>query len=403
MPTYAAPGVYVEIVKTAPPIQPAGTSTAGFMGRVSDDVDMPDRPVPKNGQAKYPVAPAQKPVLLTSFDQFVINFGAPQGTGTAATKENLILAHAVFGFFQNGGTRCYVARTNAALDNTGITAILKNFEAVDEISLVAAPGVTTKALTDLLIGHCQKMKYRFAVIDGNKTAADFQLGSVTDQVQSANNNYGAVYFPWITVVNQVAKPPQGQEMITVPPCGHILGLIAKVDQRAGTHYSPANEVLVGAQSLAYNLSKSDQEGLNPKGVNLIRSFKGAIKVWGARTLADPAGDTGSFIYINVQRTMSFIAQSIDEGTQFVVFKPNNQKLWAQIKRALTGFLTNVWRDGALFGTQPEQAFFIRVDETNNPPDVRELGQVIIEVGVSIVLPAEFVIFRIQQFTQIPTT
>jgi phage tail sheath protein FI len=331
-------------------------------------------------------------------------FGSVQGTiptAAAPTKDNLTLAHAVYGFFQNGGTRCYVARTSAAPAKADIDAILKKFEAIDEISIVAAPGVTTAALGALLIDHCSKMKYRFAVLDGNATAADFTRNNVTGLPQSSDNNFGAVYFPWIKTLNLLPKPPVGQEVVEMPPSGHVCGLIARVDQANGTHFSPANEVLRGATALKYDLTKEDQEGLNLLGVNLIRTFRGAIKVWGARTLADPGGDTGAFKYVNVQRTMSVIAQSIDEGSQFVVFKPNSPKLWQQVKRVVSAFLTNVWRDGALFGNTPDEAFFVKVDESNNPPEVRELGRLIIEVGVAIVQPAEFVIFRIQQFTQIP--
>lgn len=414
MPTYAAPGVYVEVVKVAPPIQPVGSSTAGFIGMVTGDVDMPDLPAPVTVagvvKTKYDLADAGTPVLLTSFNQFVTKFGNVQGaTPMAATpvKDNRILAQAVYGFFQNGGTRCYVARSAAALDKAAIDAILKKFEAVNDISIVAAPGLIDKDLAQLLIDHCRKMKYRFAVLDGKHDdttpITDFTRGNVTGLALSTDNNFGAVYFPWIKTLNLLPKPPVGKEIIVVPPSGHICGLISRVDQANGTYYAPANEVLRGAAGLEYELTKEDQEGLNPVGVNLIRNFRGAIKIWGARTLADPAGDTGAFKYINVQRTMSQIAQSIDEGSQFVVFKPNSPRLWAQVKRVVTASLTNEWRDGALFGNTPEEAFFVKVDASNNPPEVIELGRLVIEIGVAIVQPAEFVIFRIQQFTQIPKT
>jgi phage tail sheath protein FI len=152
----------------------------------------------------------------------------------------------------------------------------------------------------------------------------------------------------------------------------------------------------GALELDYRASKNEQDILNPRGINVIREINGAIRVWGARTLG--GDDNGEFKYINVRRLINFLRESIDESTQFVVFEPNNPKLWEKIKRAVTAFLTNVWRDGALFGNTPEEAFYVKCDEMTNPPEVIELGQVITEIGVRIVKPAEFVIFRITQLT-----
>jgi len=144
------------------------------------------------------------------------------------------------------------------------------------------------------------------------------------------------------------------------------------------------------------MTNAEQGDLNKNGINVIRGFDGNIKVWGARTLG---GDgNGEFKYVNVRRLLIFIEESIDEGTQFVVFEPNNQALWQKIVRSVTAFLTNVWRDGALFGLTPARAFFVKCDETTNPPEVRDLGQVVTEIGVAIVKPAEFVIFRISQVT-----
>jgi phage tail sheath protein FI len=182
--------------------------------------------------------------------------------------------------------------------------------------------------------------------------------------------------------------------VLIPPSGHMAGLYSRVDQERGVHKAPANEIVRGALGLAYSVSKNEQDGLNPDGVNVIRNFDGNIKVWGARTLGGKTN--GEFIYINVRRLMNFLRESIDEGTQFVVFEPNNPALWQKITRAVTGFLTNVWRDGALFGNTPEEAFYVKCDASTNPPEVRDLGQVVTEIGVAIVKPAEFVIFRISQ-------
>jgi phage tail sheath protein FI len=263
--------------------------------------------------------------------------------------------------------------------------------------MVAAPGETAKALQTQIVTHCQPPNdpYRIAILDGQETPKD--PTSPTDiNGGISSSDYAALYFPWI----KVSDPADSSKTVSVGPSGHIAGIMARVDQQSGVFTSPANEIVRGALDLDYKLGKREQDGLNPAGINLIRSFRDGIKVWGARTLVgDNFGDTK---YISIRRTLIFIEQSLDEGTQFVVFKPNTPALWQQVKRAVTAFLTNLWRDGGLFGTQPEQAFFVRVDETNNPPDLRQLGQLIIEVGVSIAYPAEFVIIRIQQYAQIPT-
>jgi phage tail sheath protein FI len=154
---------------------------------------------------------------------------------------------------------------------------------------------------------------------------------------------------------------------------------------------------MGGLGVRYRVSKTVQKTLNPLGVNCIRAFDGTIKVWGARTLAsDPAGDP-EWIYVNVRRLFNFLRESIDQGTQWVVFEPNTPDLWAKIRRNITAFLTNVWRAGALFGVTPQEAFYVKCDEETNPPEVRDLGQVITEIGVAVVKPAEFVIFRISQW------
>ena len=154
--------------------------------------------------------------------------------------------------------------------------------------------------------------------------------------------------------------------------------------------------MLGALGLRYNLSKNQQDGLNPRGVNCIRSMNGNIRVWGARTAG---GDANADLkYVNVRRTLIYLRESIDEGTQWVVFEPNTPALWQKITRNVTAFLTNVWRSGALFGNTAAEAFYVKCDAETNPPELRELGQVVTEIGVAIVRPAEFVIFRISQFS-----
>jgi hypothetical protein len=225
-------------------------------------------------------------------------------------------------------------------------------------------------------------------------------------VLPGRNKNAAFYFPHVHVIDPSKQlqdqdpvrdvPLKARGRVCVPPSGHIAGLYARVDVQRGVHKAPANEVLRGAVEVKYYIGKPKQELLNPQGVNCIRNLNGNIIVYGARTVG---GDRNAeWKYVNVRRTFLYIRESIDEGTQWAVFEPNDEKLWGKLKLNVSAFLTNVWRSGALFGSTPDQAFFVKCDAENNPPEVRELGQVVIEVGVAIVRPAEFVIFRITQWT-----
>lgn len=397
MTNYQAPGVYVEEVPGTPPIVGVGTSTAGFIGRVANDVDMP--PIPgrfqkdsltgefvrdENGNLipeHYTVAPAGEAQLITNWEQFKTKFGDFQ-------HGNRILAHAVYGFFNNGGTRCHVIRVADLGEDDGVRQALKTFEAIDEIAIVAVPGALDDAIQLQVIEHCEKMEDRIALLDGQQTR-DIRVDTIKGPVRNSPKGYAALYFPRI----QVSDPVDGGR-IFVPPSGHMAGIYARVDAERGVHKAPANVVVRGALGLEYLVSRNEQEGLNPDGINVIRSFNGDIRVWGARTLG--GDDNGEMKYINVRRLMSFLRDSIEQGTRFAVFEPNTPALWKRITRSVSAFLTVVWRDGALFGNTPEQAFYVKCDETTNPEEVRNLGQVVTEIGVAIVRPAEFVIFRIAQ-------
>ncbi|MCP9835692.1 MULTISPECIES: phage tail sheath C-terminal domain-containing protein [unclassified Cyanobium] len=399
MPTYKSPGVYVEDVPpSVRPIAGVGTSTAGFIGVVPNDIVMPDKPAPKADGTfdRYTVFMAGKPLLVTSWNEFTINFGEIKGA-------NAILAHAVFGFFSNGGTRCWVIRVAAQADLESLTDELNAFAAIDEIAIVAVPGATSAAQHDALLTHCKTLGDRVAVLDGvqtpkanaNDTALSFTPAAISPSARSAAGSFGAIYFPWIEVQwTEVENQVTTTRRRFVPPSGHIAGIYARSDATRGVFKTPANEVVLGALSLEHRIGRSIQDGLNPDGINVIREFNGAIKVWGGRTRAD--SNSNEFQYVGVRRYMNYLRESIDEGTQWVVFEPNTPSLWKRIERTITGFLTNEWRSGALFGESAQRAFFVRCNADTNPPDVRDLGRVVTEIGVATVKPAEFVIFRIEQ-------
>ncbi|NEO93486.1 MAG: phage tail sheath family protein, partial [Moorea sp. SIO3G5] len=275
----------------------------------------------------------------------------------------------------------------------------ETFEPIDEIAIVAAPGLTSSNVSDAIITHCQKTKDRFAILDSPSDLDEsWKTMQPGDDNVPGRSDYAAFYFPWITVLDPATKigNPKGSGLINVGPSGHLAGIYARVDQQRGVHKAPANETMRGALGLQHNISKAQQDGLNPQGINCIRNLNGNIRVWGARTLGGDAN--GEFKYINVRRLFNYLRESIDEGTQWIVFEPNNPELWAQITRNINAFLTNVWSTGALFGNTPEEAFYVKCDEETNPPEVRDLGQVVTEIGVAVTKPAEFVVFRLSQST-----
>jgi hypothetical protein len=270
-----------------------------------------------------------------------------------------------------------------------IETALNQFEAIDEIAILAAPGINDADVLGKIKDHCTNLGDRLAILDSPESI-DLSKPDDVKKLQPFNSNYAALYFPWIQVFDPATK-----KLKFVPPSGHIAGIYARVDTQRGVHKAPANEVVMGALGMKQKISKNQQDGLNPQGINSIRELNGNIRVWGARTIGGDAN--GEFKYINIRRVFNYLRESIDEGTQSTVFEPNSPEIWARIRRTITAFLLTVWRSGALFGSTPEQAFYVKCDEENNPPEVRDAGQVIIEIGVAVVKPAEFVIFRISQW------
>jgi len=411
MPQYLSPGVYVEEVPSAiKAIAGVSTSTPGFIGIVPNKIHLiaKDDPPPATKFVDFAIpTPSKTPRLITNWTQFTKAFGDLVGdpaiaktadANPAVDEGHRRLAHAVYGFFNNGGSRCFVVRIE---DSTELDDALKAFATIDEIALVAAPGIIDDASRDKLVSHCINAGDRFAILDGPASADDLTTLTKTAAASGAmpkKTDFAAWYFPWIKVFDPAEKleHPDGDGSLEIPPSGHLAGIYARVDTQRGVHKAPANEAILGALNVTQPLSKADQDGLNPKGVNCIRSLNDNILVWGARTVG---GDANADLkYINVRRTLLFLRESIDEGTQWVVFEPNTPGLWQTITRNVSAFLTNVWRSGALFGTTQEEAFYVKCDAETNPPELRELGQVVTEIGVSIVRPAEFVIFRISQFT-----
>jgi phage tail sheath protein FI len=283
------------------------------------------------------------------------------------------------------------------LERTGIEGL----EAIDDITMVVVPDLMTtlpgqkldlntiKSVQTMIIAHCERLADRVAILDAPPNLSPQAVKKWRMDVAGYDSSYATLYYPWIEVNDPVTNRPTN-----IPPSGHMAGVWARSDNTRGVHKAPANEVVRGATGLAYNVTKGEQDTLNPIGVNCIRAFPGmGIRVWGARTLSS----NPSWRYINVRRLFNFVEKSIERGTQWVVFEPNEPRLWGRVRRDVTAFLTMVWRDGALFGSAPGEAFFVKCDGETNPPASRDLGRLIIEIGMAPVKPAEFVIFRIFQW------
>src|SRR6266851_1679964 len=239
-----------------------------------------------------------------------------------------------------------------------------------------------------IIDHCEKMRFRFAAIDGAREAEPGDLDP--RQKNKWDTSYAAFYAPWIVI----SDPLSGARR-TVPSSGHVLGVYARTDTERGVFKAPANEIVRGALDVRFEINDNTQGVLNPRGVNVIRSFPArGIRVWGARTLSS----NGLWKYVSVRRLFIFLEHSIYDGTQWVVFEPNDDRLWARVKDTIRLFLRSQWRAGALFGRTEEEAFFITCDRTTMTQDDILNGRLICEIGISPVRPAEFVIFRIFQNT-----
>lgn len=511
------PGVYVNQITPAPgPIQGVSTSTAAFVGITETG------PTEIGADGKGPANHPDGVFVVTNFAAFKRLFGVDTKNGTPNDPGFLYLANAVFGFFNNGGTRAYVTRVApgsaqppnikgemkkaagaymplspatpmstdqqdevmsaipqqalAALksDLTSMSAIkalrsgvkatleaaLKSSEAVvlavestmksatpawsdqdcegaalamvqaaqgavetaragalagvtldsalarllpfDDISIVAAPGLTASSQWLSLQAHCSTAApNRFAVLDppvGENWATDPRSpGLVALQASSSS----AAYFPWIVVSDPITGAQAAR-----PPSGHVAGVYARTDATRGVFKAPANEQMLGVLRLEHLITDSQQGTLNGDGtcVNCIRRLNGSILVWGART-AKWTGDQledAPFKYVSTRRTFDYIRASLESGTQWAVFEPNNKALWGKIVRNVTSFLTKLWQSGGLFGDTADQAFYVKCDEETNTPDTRAQGQVVTEIGVAITQPAEFVVFNLGVMTQGPS-
>ena len=278
----------------------------------------------------------------------------------------------------------FIGTDNGPGKRTGIQAFIDN----DVVSIMAVPGITDPNVQLMLVAHCENLASRFAVLDIPKDLK--KVTDVTTHREMFDSNYAAMYHPWLEVFD-----PLDKKSTFIPPSGSMIGIYARSDNSRGVHKAPANEVVRGCTGLDCQYNKGEQDILNPKGVNLIRSFPGqGIRVWGARTCTSNA----LWKYINVRRLFIFIEESIKANTNWVVFEPNDELLWIRVSRTVEAFLNTLWRNGALAGESAGEAFFVNVGRSTMSQDDIDNGRLICVIGVAPVKPAEFVIFRITQKT-----
>jgi phage tail sheath protein FI len=267
---------------------------------------------------------------------------------------------------------------------TGIQAL----EDITEISICIVPGMWSTTVQSALITHCEALRYRFAIVD---PPDNLGIEDVIAFRAPLDTKYGALYYPWVEVLD-----PSTVQNVDVPPSGHMAGIYAQTDNDRGVFKAPANVVISMITKISQDVNKREQELLNPIGINALRFFpERGNRVWGARTLSSES----AWKYINVRRLFIYVEASIDYGTQWVVFEPNDQTLWARVRQTIGDFLDTTWRSGALQGATASQAYFVKCDMTTMTQDDIDNGRLICVIGIAPVKPAEFVIFRIQQFTQ----
>jgi uncharacterized protein len=305
----------------------------------------------------------------------------------------------------SGGDAPVPARINAddyvgdAADRTGFAGL----EAIDDVTMLCVPDLMSahqrgmidadglRAVQLAMIAHCELMSDRVAVLDPPPDLKPQRLKEWRMDTAGYDSKYATLYWPWLRVMDPVSGKP-----IEVPPSGHVAGVWARNDDTRGVHKAPANEVIRGVIELPCGLTRGEHDQLNPVGINCVRAFPGqGIRIWGARTLSSDA----EWRYLNVRRLFNYVEKSILNGTNWVVFEPNDRFLWGSVTRTINMFLRRVWRSGALFGATPEQAFYVKCDAENNPEENRDAGILTVDIGIAPVKPAEFVVFRLSQFSE----
>ncbi|MEU6718634.1 phage tail sheath C-terminal domain-containing protein [Nonomuraea sp. NPDC046802] len=436
------PGVYVtEQSSGVRTIVGVGTSTPAFLGYT----EVPSTDAKEQSTSPFDANERVVPQRIRGWQEFADRYGIATSGAELAVLLNkqsdnqdltpaelkriqvlqrcFTLAEAVYGFFANGGTSCYVVgflnpdqtvTSKVLAGDTDKRTGLGGLETVPDVTMIAVPSLwdmtvaatesatppqpdlpTGKKLIDKMLAHCTKQRNRLALVDAPPGQSVDTLKQFVDTLASPDTDeaaFTALYYPWVKVpgVDGVSR--------TVPPSGHLAGVWARTDTERGVFKAPANQNLRGVLELTTTLTDDQHGDLNAKGVNCLRTFPDrGLLVWGARTRSS----SRDWRYLNVRRLVSFLSDSIQQSTTWAVFEPNDDRLWATLRHSVTSFLTDQWRQGALMGRTPDEAFYVICDSTNNTQATIDAGQVVCDIGVAPVRPAEFVQFTITQLADQP--
>lgn len=371
MPEYTVPGVYVqETSSRSKLIVGVNTHTTAFIGPT---LLGPDASIDSVTE------------VLTSFAEFEQIYGGlddlPADEYQSSTTN--YVAYAARAFFDEGGERLYIFRLSDASSVASYQQALSAIE-LQDISIVATPGNTSPEVAHALIAHAERLDTQyFVVLDPPSGLTPAEVIEYRGQFDSM---HAAIYYPWVVVSNG-----EGEELL-LPPSGFICGIYARTEVQRGVHKAPANEVLRGALNFERDVTHNEQEKLNPEGINCLRFFEGkGYRVWGGRTLSsDP-----EWKYVNVRRFFNYLQTSIKRGTQWAELVPNSEILWTNIQQTISDFLLNEWRRGSLVGSKVEEAFFVKCDRSTMTQHDIDNGRVVCLIGVAIVKPAEFMVFRLE--------
>ena len=381
---YKSPGVHIESAGDRYiPLERVETGITAFLGATA-------------------AGPRHEPTRVGSFEQYEKVFGASDD----------YMTHGVRGFFDNGGRTAYVVNVapQGGLDPAPDDYIgqqgtkprgLQALERIEDADLLVAPDLmfqyrrsvafqdegTILAVQRAMIDHCEKLHDRFCLLD---PLPGHGLDQALQWRRQFDSSHASFYFPFI-------KIRRGEEVLSpIPPSGHIAGMIARNDKLEGVHRAPANQPLEGLVDIAQRVRKRERDHAFDNRVNTLIPFIGrGIRIWGARTLSsDPA-----FVQINVRRLFILVRKSIEKYAQWVVFEPNEPTLWKKIARTVEVFLGDLWKEGALVGAAQDEAYYVKCDEETNPPEARDAGELVCEIGIAPVKPAEFIVVRIHQFTR----
>lgn len=350
------------------------TETETYTG-LSFNVESPD----------YIVNRLQKSELVRVSVEPMDKLGNPvaQIFGTDQVSGDLVLAGGSDGNMNAVNAGTFIGEDNGPGNRSGIQAFVEN----DHVSMLAVPGITIPDVVVSLVAHCENLGSRFAVLDMPQEYT--RTKELLEYREMIDSTYAAMYHPWIQCFDRST-----QKSGFFPPSGAVMGVYARTDVSRGVHKAPANETVM-CSDLSVNYNKGEQDILNPAGVNLIRKLPGqGIRVWGART----AGSNSAFKYVNVRRLFIYVEESIKANTNWVVFEPNDTTLWTRVRITISSFLDTLWRSGMLAGATPEDSYFVEIGTSTMTTDDIKNGRLICNIGIAPSRPAEFVIFRVTQFT-----